>query len=103
MRLVSYTNGAGPAAGVLDREEIVPLSALGASATTVRGALESLDADALRALGEQAAGAGERLALAEVQLSAPVVDPEKIVCIGLNYRDHAEESKQEIPQAPMWF
>ena len=36
-------------------------------------------------------------------LAAPVPDPEKIICIGLNYRDHAEESGQEIPQAPMWF
>jgi len=98
MRLVSYTGGAG----VLLGEEIVPLSALG-RAGGVRELLEELDADALHTLGEQAAGAGERLATADVRLLAPVPDPEKIVCIGLNYRDHAEESGQEVPQAPMWF
>ena len=38
-----------------------------------------------------------------MQLAAPVPDPQKIICIGLNYRDHAEESGQEIPAAPMWF
>ncbi len=30
-------------------------------------------------------------------------DPEKIICLGLNYRDHAEETGQEIPSAPLWF
>jgi 2-keto-4-pentenoate hydratase/2-oxohepta-3-ene-1,7-dioic acid hydratase in catechol pathway len=38
-----------------------------------------------------------------VRLLAPVPGPEKVICIGLNYRDHAEETGQEIPQAPMWF
>jgi acylpyruvate hydrolase len=32
-----------------------------------------------------------------------VTDPQKIVCLGLNYRDHAEETGQEIPRNPMWF
>ena len=31
-------------------------------------------------------------ALEEVQLLAPVPDPEKIICIGLNYREHAREA-----------
>jgi acylpyruvate hydrolase len=94
MRLVSYTDGAG----VLLGDEIAPLP--GAS---VRGLLQELDADGLRRVGEQAGEAGERLAFSDVQLSAPVPDPQKIICIGLNYRDHAEESGQEIPAAPMWF
>ena len=34
---------------------------------------------------------------------SPIPDPEKIICLGLNYRDHAEEAHQEIPNAPMWF
>ena len=38
-----------------------------------------------------------------MRLLAPVPDPEKIICLGLNYRDHAEESGQEIPTAPLWF
>jgi 2-keto-4-pentenoate hydratase/2-oxohepta-3-ene-1,7-dioic acid hydratase in catechol pathway len=98
MRLVSYDSGAG----VLVGEEIVPLSALGHEGG-VRELLGELEAEGLRALGERAAEAPERVALADVRLSAPVPDPEKIICIGLNYRDHAEESGQEIPKAPMWF
>jgi acylpyruvate hydrolase len=41
--------------------------------------------------------------MSSVRLLAPVPDPEKIICLGLNYRDHAEESCAEIPAAPMWF
>jgi 2-keto-4-pentenoate hydratase/2-oxohepta-3-ene-1,7-dioic acid hydratase in catechol pathway len=104
MRLVSYTAGGSTSAGVLLGEEIVPLLALGRPpGTSVRDLLKELDADGLRSLGERAGGVGERIALGEVQLWAPVADPQKIICIGLNYRDHAEEAGQKIPQAPMWF
>jgi acylpyruvate hydrolase len=104
MRLVSYTAQNEPAAGVLLDEEIVPLSSLDRPpAASVRGTLEELDAAGLRRLGELAAGASERVSLEEVELAAPVPDPQKIICMGLNYRDHAEETGQEIPQAPMWF
>jgi 2-keto-4-pentenoate hydratase/2-oxohepta-3-ene-1,7-dioic acid hydratase in catechol pathway len=36
-------------------------------------------------------------------LRAPVPDPRKIVCLGLNYRDHAAESGMEIPKEPILF
>jgi acylpyruvate hydrolase len=103
MRLLSFSTEDGQAAGVQVGEELVPVAALEAPASTVRGLLEALDADGLRELGRRAADASERMALAEVSLHAPVRDPQKIVCLGLNYRDHAEETGQEIPKAPMWF
>jgi 2-keto-4-pentenoate hydratase/2-oxohepta-3-ene-1,7-dioic acid hydratase in catechol pathway len=37
------------------------------------------------------------------RVGAPVVRPGKVVCIGLNYRDHAEETKAEIPAEPVIF
>src|SRR5439155_6086181 len=40
---------------------------------------------------------------AKVQFHAPVHDPRKIVCIGLNYRDHAAESGAAIPKEPILF
>jgi 2-keto-4-pentenoate hydratase/2-oxohepta-3-ene-1,7-dioic acid hydratase in catechol pathway len=36
-------------------------------------------------------------------LLAPVPDPPKIICLGLNYRDHAAESGMEIPREPILF
>jgi 2-keto-4-pentenoate hydratase/2-oxohepta-3-ene-1,7-dioic acid hydratase in catechol pathway len=40
---------------------------------------------------------------ATATLLAPVPDPRKIVCLGLNYRDHAAESGMEIPSEPVLF
>jgi 2-keto-4-pentenoate hydratase/2-oxohepta-3-ene-1,7-dioic acid hydratase in catechol pathway len=37
------------------------------------------------------------------KLAAPVPDPEKVICIGLNYRDHAAESGMAIPKEPVVF
>ena len=48
--------------------------------------------------------AGDRIGtLEELSLEAPVPAAPKIVCVGLNYRDHAEESDQPIPQSPILF
>jgi 2-keto-4-pentenoate hydratase/2-oxohepta-3-ene-1,7-dioic acid hydratase in catechol pathway len=40
---------------------------------------------------------------ATLRVGAPVATPTKIVCIGLNYRDHAEETRAEIPAEPVVF
>lgn len=45
---------------------------------------------------------GEVFALQDVRLLAPC-RPTKVVCIGLNYRDHAEEMKHELPTEPLLF
>ena len=37
------------------------------------------------------------------RIVAPIQQPSKIVCIGLNYRSHAEETQNEIPEEPMVF
>jgi 2-keto-4-pentenoate hydratase/2-oxohepta-3-ene-1,7-dioic acid hydratase in catechol pathway len=105
MRLLSFHDTDGTRAGVLVGDEVVPVDALDAPAASVRGLLAALDANGLAALAERAAAtaASERIGLAELRLLAPVPDPEKIICLGLNYRDHAAESGQEIPKAPMWF
>jgi acylpyruvate hydrolase len=38
-----------------------------------------------------------------VTLKAPIPRPGKIICLGLNYRDHAEESNQPLPKYPIVF
>ena len=50
-----------------------------------------------------AASGGPSIPLADVQLHAPVLNPGKFICIGLNYRDHAIESGMEIPEIPTVF
>jgi 2,4-diketo-3-deoxy-L-fuconate hydrolase len=46
---------------------------------------------------------GEEIALDSVGLLAPVLGPEKVVCIGLNYEDHAAEQGVPIPDEPVLF
>lgn len=61
-----------------------------------------LDPDAFR----QAASEGDRPIVHRrdsVRLMAPVPCPPKLICIGLNYRDHAREANSPIPKAPVLF
>lgn len=46
---------------------------------------------------------GVKLPAEEVQLLSPVVNPEKIICIGLNYKGHCEEQNKVPPSEPMFF
>jgi 2-keto-4-pentenoate hydratase/2-oxohepta-3-ene-1,7-dioic acid hydratase in catechol pathway len=43
------------------------------------------------------------LSLSGVRFLAPVPRPPKLICVGLNYRDHAAEARQEIPKVPTIF
>ena len=49
------------------------------------------------------AAAGEVVDQASLTFLPPVVRPSKIICLGLNYRDHAEESGLGIPEFPVLF
>ena len=46
---------------------------------------------------------GQVLSLDEVELGPPIPDPEKIVCLGLNYPEHAAEAELDIPPVPTFF
>jgi acylpyruvate hydrolase len=104
LRLASFEDRQGePIGAVLVGDQLVPTAALGAPAS-IRGVLETFAPDALPELGVRAAETlAGAVALDAAQLTTPVPDAQKIICIGLNYRDHARETGQEIPAAPMWF
>src|SRR5262245_17701717 len=46
---------------------------------------------------------GQLVDLADVKLLAPVRNPSKVLAIGLNYADHARETRAEVPSAPLIF
>jgi len=57
-----------------------------------------------RAAAAVAVTAGARsVALADLRLAAPIPEPGKIVCAGLNYLDHVREQGIEPPDRPMFF
>jgi 2-keto-4-pentenoate hydratase/2-oxohepta-3-ene-1,7-dioic acid hydratase in catechol pathway len=103
MRLVTFDAGDGPRAGVIEDDRVADAWAL--LGEPHRGGLRELVAagrvEELRArLGD--AGAPSH-PLAAVRLLPPIPDPEKIVCIGLNYGKHAAEVGMEPPSAPTIF
>ena len=98
MRLVSYRSLDGPRAGVLRGEELFDAwSALGEPG---RSGLRELIAEQRV---EELAGADPGPSIADAELLAPIADPEKIVCIGLNYGSHAAEAGIDPPSRPTFF
>lgn len=117
MKLVTFTNGSAPRLGALLGEYVVDLPAM---ADRVSGlpAPESVKGDMVGLLDAGPAGletaarlveAAEKdpshslVPLAQVRLLAPLPTPRKIVCIGLNYRDHCEENNVPLPKSPVIF
>ncbi len=67
-------------------------------------AAEQPDGTLLRVEGDptqDACNVGEEIV--EPQAWLPVVEPRAIMCIGLNYREHIEEGKAEVPEYPVLF
>jgi len=62
-----------------------------------------MDMLSLIAAGKPPASDGPTYELGDVKLLAPIPRPPKLICIGLNYRDHAAETKMEIPTVPTIF
>jgi len=93
MRLATLRTSHGTRAARLEGEEYV--------------LLDYSDVGALLASGSgwrEAAGLdGDRLPAAGADLATPIPNPEKIFCIGLNYRAHAEEAGLDLPDHPAVF
>ena len=101
MRLVTYESELGPRAGVLTDEGVVDAwNLLGeAGRSSLR---ELLAAGRVPALEVELQG-GAPEPVPDPTLLPPIPDPEKIVCIGLNYHEHAAEAGIDPPSAPTFF
>ena len=58
---------------------------------------------ALARVGQRSAAPARRGAAGRRASAAPLARPSKIVCIGLNFSDHAAESKMDLPKEPVIF
>ncbi len=101
MRLVNFRKEDRTEFGVEQDGSVFPLRAAGyASDLDFFAAGEKGLLAARRHLEQRDA---ERHAIRDVRILQPVLKPGKILCIGLNYRDHAIESKMELPKVPTVF
>jgi 2-keto-4-pentenoate hydratase/2-oxohepta-3-ene-1,7-dioic acid hydratase in catechol pathway len=99
MRIVTYSSEREARAGLLRDDTVVDIwDELGGGGPGVRDLLASGRLAEVAALADHPG-----LPLAEVELGPPVPDPDKIVCIGLNYRAHAAEAGIDPPDTPTFF
>jgi 2-keto-4-pentenoate hydratase/2-oxohepta-3-ene-1,7-dioic acid hydratase in catechol pathway len=95
MKLISFSTADGkirPGVLLEDSEQVLDLTANGFT-----GALDVIIKGKLWESG------ANTLPLKKVRLQAPLQNPPRIFAIGLNYRDHARESKLALPKAPVVF
>lgn len=103
MKVVTFRRGTkAPEPGVVMGERVISIASAGYA-----------DVMSLCAQGEEGRARVENwiynpppdavVDLASVKLLAPVPRPHKLICVGLNYRDHAIESNMEIPTVPTIF
>ncbi|HEV2662343.1 MAG TPA: fumarylacetoacetate hydrolase family protein, partial [Ktedonobacteraceae bacterium] len=118
MILVSYrTRGSDTAwrAGIAHEGSVVDVSAARLSGTTTTGEQGALSVRGLLEQGQsslqevfawaqsQCEAKSHLISLDTLELGPPVPDPDKIICLGVNYREHAAEAQQTLPAAPMFF
>jgi 2-keto-4-pentenoate hydratase/2-oxohepta-3-ene-1,7-dioic acid hydratase in catechol pathway len=101
LRLVRYAHGGATSLGVERGGVVHALSAHPAGEPTLQDLTNRSYLDALADAVDD--GALPTTDSGAVDALAPVPDPGKIVCVGLNYRDHAEEQDEEPPEAPLLF
>lgn len=107
MKLVTFVQNSSTRIGALvtrnSEERVVDFSQAAPSLPTDMIAfLEG--GQAIQAVAQNAiANTADTLPLAAVKLLAPIPRPSKIICIGLNYSDHAAETGQPIPKYPIVF
>lgn len=105
MKLVRFRGGDGVRIGVLVGEDVVDLQALGCwHNDSMRAFLdggEALLAQVREAIADAPGDAV--LPVAAVSLLAPIADPQKVICVGQNYRDHCLEQNQPLPKSAILF
>ena len=101
MKLASYTVGARSTFGVVTSDGIIDATrCLGGRFFSLR---QALAADALDEVWRATAGQAPDHKLSDVKFLPVVPDPQRIVCVGINYRSHAEETGRDISPAPSVF
>lgn len=121
MRLISYAIDGEPRVGLEKHGHAIDLERAYAVLTDAASAAKLFGGGDMRAVLErgfdameaarrvdEAAGSSSALSdhghsLDRVQLLAPVTRPEKVICVGQNYRDHCLEQNAPIPELPILF
>jgi 2-keto-4-pentenoate hydratase/2-oxohepta-3-ene-1,7-dioic acid hydratase in catechol pathway len=105
MRIVGFETEGGPRLGIVEADSVVDLQAIDPRVPNDLGEwLRANDGDLapLRDLARRAPASAHR-PLATIRHGLPVARPGKILCLGLNYLEHAKEGGHARPQFPSVF
>lgn len=90
MKFITYSIGGKENVGILsaDEKSVIPASELGLKSNEMVSLIRELDGHL-----PQLSGNEKTIALGDVRLEAPIPEPaQDVICLGLNYREHAEEA-----------
>ena len=103
MRFITYLHHGTPRAGLVDGDCVIDLHAACRDVPSdLRAALRQ-DCDLHDAARRALAGSAARLPLAALAFAPVLTEPGKIVCLGLNYHEHAREGGRDKPTYPWFF
>ena len=100
MKLVTFTQSGKQSYGFVDNDTITDIGQMLAS---THPDLKSLIGDDYAKLISSSADTAPRVALSDVQLLPPITNPDKIICVGLNYESHRKETGRPEVEFPTLF
>jgi 2-keto-4-pentenoate hydratase/2-oxohepta-3-ene-1,7-dioic acid hydratase in catechol pathway len=101
VRLISFAVAGRESYGAVAGDQVIDLGRrFGAAPPTLRAAIA---AGAIARMRSELSTMQPDYALSAVTLRPPIPDPDKIICIGLNYKAHAAEGGFKIPERPQLF
>jgi 2-keto-4-pentenoate hydratase/2-oxohepta-3-ene-1,7-dioic acid hydratase in catechol pathway len=102
MRFVTFESAQGPRAALVRKDGYVDLQAADPSLPSSLKALLAGGPELMARVASATANA-KAIAPSSVKLVAPIPDPQKVLCVGMNYAAHAREGGREPPTEPVFF
>ncbi|MDM0019401.1 fumarylacetoacetate hydrolase family protein [Variovorax saccharolyticus] len=103
MKFTTFLHGDQPRLGLVDGDAVIDLNAAQPQVPSSLRAALAAGADLGTAARAALASSAARLPMAGLRLAPLVPEPGKIICLGLNYFDHAKEGGREKPEYPWFF
>ena len=101
MKLISFLKSGTPSFGVVVNDKVLDLGALlGSSVADLKSAIEQ---NLFARIHELLLTHQPNLNFAELTLLPVIPNPDKIVCVGLNYHDHVKETGRDLTETPAIF
>lgn len=104
MGIIRFDNAGTPALGVKFGDEVVNLAQILADLPTdLADLLRAGGSELVERVMREAENVKERVPFDGLKLLPLAMSSQKIICLGLNYHDHAAENNRQVPEYPMVF